>query len=630
MPQTRPSTDARASRKSTAPSGLRWYLPTVGILNIVLLMQVVNRFHQAFTPINYGLARVLATALIVNLAGAAAILWLAAVRQWNTGLASILKSDIVISLLPFVLVALRQGEKDRTFRLFALVYVIFLLCRMVELLNYAGRNAASTTVRLSVIVFAAAFIVYGGVVPWMALASSPQGDEPHFMILTHSLVFDHDFNVGDNYANGDYKEEFPPPSPGSMRGYPYASIERDNLAYLPREPHVVTNFRGQLMLEHDPGFPLLLVPGYALDKREGALFTMALIGAAGAAAIYEAAVLLGATRINALLMVGLFCFTTPYWVFTQSALADIGGAVGSLWVGLQFLRYRARSHNRYLVLAGTLIAMLPWLNIRFWALAGPSFVLLSTWIISRSWQRRPALISKMACLGVPSLVSLAVFAAIDKHLFNTYMPNASMLILGKVYPQFGANPLRALLGMLFDQSYGLLPTAPLYVAVAAGMIALWRRDRWAFSALLLPALGYLPFVSASKYWSGGWCAPGRYMLPIVTLMVPAAALVLNRKMRWIVALLAAWSFFIAMLFTLNPFLRTPSIWALYQMSMLVEFFHDHIHTPMYSVLSIYPNMMLARTQDWLRACFWLVAYGIAVWAWARTAEVPADESGIQH
>ena len=134
------------------------------------------------------------------------------------------------------------------------------------------RNTASK-VRMPSIVFAAAFIVYGGVVPWMAMASGPQGDEAHFMILTHSLVFDHDFDVGNNYANGDYKEEFPPPIPGTIRGYPYAFIQRDGVDYLPHEPHVVRNFRGQLMLEHDMGFPILLVPGYALDKREGALFT---------------------------------------------------------------------------------------------------------------------------------------------------------------------------------------------------------------------------------------------------------------------------------------------------------------------------------------------------------------------
>ena len=466
-------------------------------------------------------------------------------------------------------------------------------------------------------------MVYGGIVPWMALASSPQGDETHFMILTHSLVYDHDFVVGDNYEHKDYLEQFPPTSPGEIRGYPYWAIQRDGLAYLPHEPHVVKNFRGQLMLEHDIGLPLLLVPAYALDKREGALFTEALIGALGAAAVYQIALLLGAGSLYALLTVCLFCFTAPYWVFTQSALLDMPCAVANLWIGLQFLRYRRRERDRYLLLAGILIAILPWLNIRFWPLAGPSFLLLSAWLVRQNWGNWPALTRKMAYLGVPSLVGLCTMSLIDKHLFDTYMPNAGMLIWSHLNPGvFGYNRLHAFLGLMFDQGFGLIPTAPLYVAVAAGMVTLFRRDRWAFAALVAPAVGYFPFIINTGYWSGGWCAPGRYMLSLAALMIPSAALVLNRKVRWIVAVLAGWSLFISILFTVNPYLRMPSIWVLYKMSMLVEFFHDHIHTHMYSILSIYPNMMRPTTEDYLCGLFWLVAFVAATWGWSRTVQKP--------
>lgn len=620
MPQPATSASRRAIRNPMNSSELRWYTPLAGIINLILLLEVVTRFHHAITPIHHGLARVLATALVVNLAGAAAIVWLASVRRWQNALSPALRSDLLISLLPFVMAALRDGEKGRVFHLFALVYVIFLLCRMAELLFFASQNAASTAVRLPMIVFAAAFIVYGGIAPWMALASTPQGDEVHFMVLAHSLAFDHDFDIGDNYANGDYKEEYPPPPPGEMRGYPYASMERDNLVYVPHEPHVVRDAHGQLMLEHDPGFPMLLVPGYALDKREGALFTISLIGAVGAVGIFELATLLGAGTPQALLTVVLFCFACPFWTHTQAAFADIAGATGSLWIVLQLFRYRRREDNRYLLLAGLLIAILPWLNIRYWSLAGPAFLLLNAWVLHREWGRWARVVEKMALLGIPSLVGLCCFALFDKHFFNTYLPNKSMLLYNQMYPQFGRQPLRGFFGILFDQSYGLLPVAPIYIAAFAGMIVLLRRDRWGFWALLLPALGYVPFISTSKIWFGGWCAPGRLVMSAVLPMVPCAALVLNRKVRWIVAGLAAWSLFVAALFTVNPFLRMPSVWELYQMGMLVEFFHDHVRTPIYSILSVYPNMMLARTQDWLRSWLWLVAFSFGAWAWSRTVE----------
>jgi len=350
---------------------LRAYAAVSGVLNVLLLLQVVNRFHHAASPINHGLARILVAALVVNLAMAAAILWLARRRGWTVWLASLIRIDLSTSLLPLVMAALRHGEKARVFHLFALVYLVFLLAKTVELLTYAGKNAADpgNKVRLPSIVLAAVFIVYGGVAPWMSLASSPQGDEAHFLILTHSLVFDHDFDVGDNYKNGDYKEEFPPPSPGAVRGYPYASIERDNLVTIPMDPHVVTNFRGQQMLEHDMGLPLLVVPGYALDLREGALLTISLIAALGAAAVFELALLLGAGVVPSLITVGLFCLTCPFLTYTQTAFSDVLAASGSVWIALQFFRYRKREYNGYLLLSGILIAMLPWLNIRYWALA---------------------------------------------------------------------------------------------------------------------------------------------------------------------------------------------------------------------------------------------------------------------
>ncbi len=321
-----------------------------------------------------------------------------------------------------------------------------------------------------------------------------------------------------------------------------------------------------------------------------------------------------------LLTVGLFCFTTPFWVYTQAAFLDIVGATGSIWIALQFFRYRKREYNGYLLLSGILISLLPWLNIRYWSLAGSAFLVITAWVLRREWGKWPRLIGKMALLGVPNIVSILAYSSIDKVLFNKFMPNASMVMVNQSIPQFRPHLIRGFLGILFDQSYGLIPVGPLYVAAIAGMIVLYRRDRWGFAALLLPALGYLPFVSSSVFWFGGWCAPGRFVLSAVVPMIPCAALVLNRKVRWAVGILAAWSFFISILFTVNPYLRMPSIFNLYKVSMLVELFHDHIHTPLYSILSIFPNMMLARTSDFVLAFVWLIVFCAAAWMWSRTAQ----------
>jgi hypothetical protein len=599
----------------------RWFA-LASIFNLYLLHVSFRRWHYLAPPTTHAMSRIFFWAVAVNVASGLLIGWFAIRERWQNGLSLILKLDAAIGLLPFLMGKFFVGIDEFSFRAFGTIYVIFLLLRVFLGLMWLAWNAPGTEpVRHAAIyVFLVTFLAFGGCVPWMWLSSSPQGDEAHFMVLTHSIVVDHDFEVGNNYQNRDFKEEFPPPSPGSFRGYPYGFMQRDGMGGMLVEPHVLRNYRGRLMLQHDMGFPLLLVPGYAVDRREGALMTIALIAAVGAAGIFEFATLLGARNFQALLTVALFGFTTPYYVFSQAALIDLVGAVISLWIALQFFRYRKQERGRYLLLSGILIAILPWLNIRYWSLAGPAFLVLCAWLFHRESGRYAVLIKKLALVGTPSLVSLAVFAMVDKVLFNTYLPNASMVLVGRSMPVFKPQPLRGFLGMMFDGSFGLIPTGPLYVAVAAGMIVMFRRDRWSFAALLLPAFGYLSFLSCNQFWSGGWAAPGRYILSAVTAMVPTAALVLNRKVRWLVGVLAAWSFFISILFAVNSYIRMPSLWNLYQVSMLVELFHDHIHTPFYSILSIFPSFMRAAGRDYLGGFLWLIVFATGAWWWADTAQ----------
>lgn len=138
MAQLSPGT--RENREPDLALLRRWYAPLIALVNLALLVQVLHRYHHALTPINHGLARILATAFAVNIATALAILWLATMRCWRIRLSSVLKLDVALSLIPFVMAALQDGNKGRIFHLFALVYVIFLLAKMGEFLFYAAQN----------------------------------------------------------------------------------------------------------------------------------------------------------------------------------------------------------------------------------------------------------------------------------------------------------------------------------------------------------------------------------------------------------------------------------------------------------------------------------------------------------
>lgn len=583
----------------------------------------------------HAMARLFFWAAGVNLAFALLFGWFAIRERWENQLRRALQLDLAIGLLPFLMGSFFIGTTNEPkFRVFGTIYTVFLLLKIILALTWGAWNMPERE-RLghaSLFLFLASFLVFAGFAPWMWIANPPSGDEPAYLLLAHSLAFDHDFDVGDNYRNYDFAEQFPPPSPGALRGFPYELMLAPSLSAIAHEPHVITNYRSQQMVWHDVGLPLLIAPAYYFDKREGALLVLALLGALGVAAIFEIALWLGASNLQAILTAGIFGFTAPFYLYAQSVCVEGPGAVAILWGALQFFRYRERPRGRYLLLAGILIAALPWLVIRFWALAGPLFIVLLAWLLRTEWVRWPRLIGKVALLGVPSLVSLAVFAALDKHLFNSYLPNAANLIWGNILPQFWNHPMLGLLGLVFDESFGLMPTAPMFVAVVAGMIVLFRRDRWGFAALFLPALGYIPFVARSRFWMGGWAPPARLLVVAAMIMVPAASLVLARKTRWIVAALTMWSGLLTVAYTVNPYWRMPSFWHLYEKSVLVEILHDHMHPHphFYSYLSIFPDMLRAHPMDLLLAWCWVVATAIAAWFWARTAQSDESQSMVHH
>ena len=279
-PPQMPTTPVSQPNLSPRDLFLRWFA-LASIFNLYLLRVAFRRWHYVVPPTTHAMARIFFWAVAINVVSGLVIGWFALHERWHQRLGLTLKLDTAIGLLPFLMGKFFLGRDEFSFRVFGTIYVLFLLLRLVLGLTWLASNApgAQPVRHAAIYVFLVTFLVFGGCVPWMWLSSSPQGDEAHFMVLTHSLVVDHDFEVGNNYRNGDFKEEFPPPSPGEFRGYPYASIQRDGIGGMPREPHVIGNYRGQLMLQHDPGFPMLLVPGYALDLREGALLTIALIAA---------------------------------------------------------------------------------------------------------------------------------------------------------------------------------------------------------------------------------------------------------------------------------------------------------------------------------------------------------------
>ncbi len=99
----------------------------------------------------------------------------------------------------------------------------------------------------------------------MAEVGWPTGDEPYYLVMAHSLIHDHDLELTNNFASGDYWHFYP----GEL---------------FPRHESITT--RPGLWSKHAPGVAVLVAPGYAWLDWRGAALTINLLAALLAANIY--------------------------------------------------------------------------------------------------------------------------------------------------------------------------------------------------------------------------------------------------------------------------------------------------------------------------------------------------------
>ena len=132
--------------------------------------------------------------------------------------------------------------------------------------------------------------VYLALIPWLSIQSWTDGDEPAYLLLAHSLVVDHDFDVGNNYQQKDYRAF-----------YPYDITDQ----------HTVPNVHGEKMLWHDIGTSVLIAPGYWVNGRMGAMVVVNIIAALLAPALFLLAYQLGASEMAAFICSLLFAFSSP-------------------------------------------------------------------------------------------------------------------------------------------------------------------------------------------------------------------------------------------------------------------------------------------------------------------------------
>lgn len=350
---------------------------------------------------------------------------------------------------------------------------------------------------------AAIFAVAWWVVFGQIRAVIPNGDEPHYLAATQSLLHDGDLKVANNYANGDYLEYF------------------NGLL----EPHFLKRATsGEIYSIHAPGVSVIVLPAFAIAGYRGAVATMILFAALTAALVWRLAFRIskhaGAAWAGTVAVFG----SAPYFFHTFTIYPEVIGsfcvvAGVSLLVDLDD---GGAARPRTLLAVGGALAVLPWLHSRFAVLAA----ILGLIIVLRFAQRENALPNIARFLAVPAIAGIAWFVFFYL-IWGSFSPTAPYGADTSTSPAYVA---RGLIGLLVDQQFGVLTTAPIYVAAMVGVLPFFaRRRRLAIELLILAAVYAIAVASYAMWWAGA-AAPARFLVAILPLAaLPIAMLASGRS-----------------------------------------------------------------------------------------------------
>ena len=329
------------------------------------------------------------------------------------------------------------------------------------------------------------WFVYLALLPWAMENHRPDGDEPYYLLLTHSLAYDLDTDLANNYAQGDslrFTDRRLEPQPGDPVG--------DN---------------GELYSRHNLLLPLLLAPFYRLGGLAGVLFVMTAAAAALAWTTLRLAHAYYPDRPRAALAAyALVAFTAPLLLYSYQVWIEVPAALLAATAVERIHAATRRNGSRQRAVLATiaiLLILLPLLKLRFIALAVP----LAGLMVLRLSKRRTRDLSVL--IGV-AIGTVAIIAAFNQWMFDKPLKYYDLRVF-TIYAQPPWLYLRGLVGFLFDVAFGLFATSPIWILFVPAAVLLVRR-RGPLLVDLACFLPYLILLAPRTEWYGAWSPPFRY------------------------------------------------------------------------------------------------------------------------
>ncbi|HJW92530.1 MAG TPA: hypothetical protein VJ901_02830, partial [Thermoanaerobaculia bacterium] len=346
----------------------------------------------------------------------------------------------------------------------------------------------------------AAVVVYALVLPTQ-LQTPIDGDEPFYLLVTESIVHDHDLDLANQY-----------------RDIAHTDTGRPDLVPQLGDP---TGPHGEQYSRHEPFLPLVMVPGYMLFGLPGAIATIALFGVLLVRSLVRWFEDEGISDATIRALMPLIVFGPPILFYAVRIWPEVPAA----FCFVEAIRgIRQRRAQRWIPALFALVL----LKLRFMLLA----VMLLPFIVRD--RKRAAIAAAM--LAIPLLVVWLISgSATNVHTLRELVPVAPMLYV------------KGLFGLMLDGAAGIAFQAPLYLL---GIVAFahWRSMPEGFRLGAIASLIYVLTLLPRAEWHGGWSPPLRYIVVLMPVLALGAAALYEqvRSARAWLAPIVIWTFGIAL------------------------------------------------------------------------------------
>jgi hypothetical protein len=332
---------------------------------------------------------------------------------------------------------------------------------------------------------------------------TPTGDEPHYLVITHSLAIDGDISLLNNYKEQHYRIFYP------------SILAKRTTASADKSREIPT---------FGLGMPLFLTPWYrwfyeyAPEKLVAYLrMVICLVAAFGIFQLLSFGFeLTGRFWIAAWITAGA-ALASPIITYSSQFYPEIFGFV----LLITALRSLYKKHILSTLLLSLIPGMLMWLHPKYLALA---VVLTAITAVQIRKEAKPirALHLLIAVLGIFSFF----YFLHDKYgswspnrIYGGWQKQSSLLdLLQQEGPERIGVMIKMFFGFWFDDRFGLLPYAPFYVAFFAAVVwcVRWKKSV-VYPALILFGLHLLPLCWGAPL--GGYAPPARHFVVMIPLIL---------------------------------------------------------------------------------------------------------------